>query len=115
MSTCCDPSCTCWWPPELREPIVQCSGNIEHWDITVGCEECGWQLWEWHTWAGEVCMDEAIRRFDAAHPWTFDEAHDHGDEDRPPDWFDPQPPFGGWRFPSFLPKWHQEQRWSAGS
>lgn len=113
-SRCDDPTCTCWYPVEMRPVDRVCSGNVEVWDMTIGCPECNWQLWDWDRWAGDVCLDEATRRFEAAHPFAFDDCHDHGDED-PGIWtryfhsegeFDTPP--GGWRFPNNTPPWHVE-------
>lgn len=112
MAECDDPHCTCWVPEDLREPVEVCAGRVEVWDQTVGCPECNWQLWDWREWAGEVCFDEALRRFELAHPLQFEEGHDHGDEDedhRTGDrHFHPELVFGGWRFPSFKPYWWGE-------
>lgn len=98
--------CPCWFPREYRGPAKVCGGSVEVWDQTIGCPECGWQLWEWTMWAGDVCMDEACRLFDEAHPLQFNDGHDPGDEDRPDDWVSPDPPYGGWRLPSHAPAWH---------
>ncbi len=78
-------------------------GNIQVWDQTVGCPECGMNLWylpahgqwtEWdkanepppNWWKDEVHgeanpYDPYVRLFNMLHPFQFSDCHDQGDED----------------------------------
>ena len=91
------------WKGDWREIPKACGGNVEVWDQTIGCPECGMNIWhlpdreKWPTWA----MDNAptdnhwsrddddfnpyavfVDLFTKIHPFQFDDAHDPGDEDR---------------------------------
>lgn len=76
-------------------PHVTCPGVIEVWDQTIGCPECGKELW-----TGETREDV----FYAEHPFMFDDCHDDGDAEG----WDAHPdiPVGGWRSPHLAPTWH---------
>lgn len=78
-------------------PYPPCGGCVEVWDQTLGCPECGRELW-----TGQTSEDE----FFAMHPFMFEQCHDPGDED-PMEWRTlPGMPLGGWRLPSHPPIWH---------
>lgn len=80
-------------------PHVVCSGNVEVWDQTLGCPECGKELWTGKT---------SVLEFEAEHPFMFDEAHDDGDECPWADVTDvcnSSSPVGGWRYPWYKPLW----------
>lgn len=83
----------------VLHPHTTCPGNVEVWDQTLGCPECGKELW-----TGQTREDE----FYAEHPFMFDECHDPGDEHG--EWtyatFHPEIPLGGWRTPERAPVWH---------
>lgn len=80
-------------------PLEVCGGNVEIWDQTVGCPECGQELWTGKT-------DEA--EFDARHPFVFDACHDDGDGEYDFEWARHLPPLGGWRFQWYTPMWHPD-------
>lgn len=91
-------------------PHIICGGNVEVWDQTLGCPECRKELW-----SGRTSEDA----FYAEHPFIFDNAHDDGDA---MEWsieaYSPDPPFGGWREPSYPPQWHYDPplfSWPSGS
>jgi hypothetical protein len=94
----------CWkgnWT--LLKPGV-CGGNIEVWDQTLGCPDCGMNLWylpefgQWPAWdiANEPPDDwwakwktdtkaynpyePYFKLFDKLHPFVFSDCHDPGDE-----------------------------------
>jgi hypothetical protein len=81
-----------------------CGGNVEVWDQTVGCPECGMNLWFlpdrdcWPAWDAdneppwdwwEICKQHKslnpyepyFTLFDRIHPHQFGDCHDPGDED----------------------------------
>lgn len=85
----------------------KCSGNVEVWDQTIGCPECGMNLWYlpdygcWPAWdpneppvnwwqAWKINTDAYnpyepyANLFFKLHPFQFDDCHDPGDEDRDP-------------------------------
>lgn len=93
------------WKGDWRELPQHCGGNVEVWDQTVGCPECGMNIWylperaQWPAWDAanappddwwEQCKgddgpnpyDPYVRLFDLIHPFQFFDAHDFGDEDR---------------------------------
>lgn len=97
------------WKGDWRELPKHCGGNIEVWDQTVGCPECGMNLWylpdraQWPAWdienapaadhweewnarenknEGPNPYDPFADLFDRIHPFTFDDCHDPGDEHR---------------------------------
>lgn len=76
-------------------PYIVCGGNVEVWDQTLGCPECGKELWTGKT---------SVLEFDAEHPFMFCDAHDDGDEC---EWADDSndAPLGGWRYPHYTPQW----------
>ncbi len=83
-----------------------CTGNVEVWDQTVGCPDCGMNLWYlpdgpkfWPAWVKDPPPDNwwdiwkentkafnpydpYADLFDRLHPLQFHQAHDPGDEDR---------------------------------
>lgn len=95
----------CWEGDWQRLPRA-CGGLIETWDQTIGCTECGMNLWylprrdQWPDWDAENAPAadhwEAWRRdtdafnpysvfmdlFTKIHPHWSDDCHDPGDEDR---------------------------------
>lgn len=83
-----------------------CSGCVEIWDQTVGCPECGQNLWylpsgpdKWPVGDEENCpvrpwmrdngnpYDPYFRVFQIRHPFQFDDCHDPGDEDPNTEWW----------------------------
>lgn len=73
-----------------------CGGSVEIWDQTVGCPECGEELWS-YPGRDELGLTVAQyeERFWRRHPFSFLEAHDDGDES--PDAWDQEEPVGGWQ------------------
>jgi hypothetical protein len=83
-----------------------CGGNVEVWDQTVGCPECGMNIWnlpafgQWPEWDATNApaedhwekwkrnrdvynpYDVYVNLFFKLHPFQFDDCHDPGDEDR---------------------------------
>lgn len=97
------------WQGDWRELPRHCGGNVEVWDQTVGCPECGMNIWylperaQWPAWDAENApaddhweqwkaredkadgpnpYDPYMRLFELIHPFQFFDAHDPGDEDR---------------------------------
>jgi hypothetical protein len=93
----------CWNGDWTNLPRT-CGGDVQVWDQTVGCPECGMNLWylpaygQWPLWdkANEPPEDwwenvdwkdhrsnpyvPYVRLFDLLHPFQFSDAHDPGDE-----------------------------------
>lgn len=87
------------WDGDWREVPQSCGGNVEVWDQTVGCPECGMNIWylpepdQWPAWAGPGPTKDHWRRdradhnpytifvdlFYRIHPFQFDDCHDPGD------------------------------------
>lgn len=80
-------------------PYPACGGVVEVWDQTLGCRECGRNLWD---------GDTEDYDFYTMHLSVFHDGHDAGDEDPATDHYDLYGlmPLGGWRFPSYPPFWH---------
>lgn len=90
----------------VLHPHKTCPGNVEVWDQTLGCPECGKELW-----TGKTREDE----FYAEHPFMFDDCHDEGDGAWRWPVDDRELPVGGWRFPSYPPSWHNiGYSWPSG-
>lgn len=93
------------WKGDWRELPRHCGGNVEVWDQTVGCPECGMNIWYlpdralWPEWdMANAPADDHWERgktdddfnpydvfcdlFAKIHPFQFDDCHDPGDEDR---------------------------------
>lgn len=93
------------WKGDWRELPKSCGGIIEVWDQTIGCTECGMNLWHlpetdnWPVWDNsspgpdhweewkidkdkynpyDIYMDLLCK----IHPFIFEDCHDPGDEDR---------------------------------
>lgn len=62
--------------------IETCGGNVEVWDQTLGCSECGEELWNYPgiDQLG-LTVEQYEERFFERHPHMFTDCHDHGDED----------------------------------
>lgn len=98
----------CWEGDWTHLPKT-CGGSIQVWDQTVGCPECGMNLWylpkhgQWPAWDkeneppadwwenidwedldGKNPYEPYARLFDLLHPFQFGDCHDHGDEDNSP-------------------------------
>jgi hypothetical protein len=97
----------CWEGNWSKLP-QKCGGNVQVWDQTVGCPECGMNIWylpqhgQWPEWDKENeppadwwevyaqdrknCpynpYDPYVILFDRLHPFQFERGHDHGDEDK---------------------------------
>lgn len=91
------------WDGDWRELPRSCGGNIEVWDQTIGCPECGMNLWylperaQWPAWDVDNAPIEnhwavwktdkdAFNPYDVyanlffkIHPFQFDDCHDPGD------------------------------------
>lgn len=81
--------------------LTVCGGLVEVWDQTIGCVECGQNLWylpngvnQWPIGDEENCppngswyrgssslYDPYFRVMTIRHPFIFDDCHDPGDED----------------------------------
>lgn len=97
------------WKGDWTDLPQSCGGAVEVWDQTIGCPECGMNLWylperdQWPAWnAHPPAVDhwEVFNRdpkgcaynpydvffvlFTQVHPFQFDDAHDPGDEDGSP-------------------------------
>ena len=77
-----------------EKEIKICSGNVEIWDQTVGCPECGKELWN-HPGMKEAGLttEQYEDLFFKEHPFMFYDAHDDGDADRSSD---DEVPIGGY-------------------
>lgn len=100
------------WKGDWRELPRHCGGNVQVWDQTPGCPECGMNIWylptreQWPTWDAENApaedhweqwkarkdktngpnpYDPYVDLFMQIHPFQFDAGHDPGDEDRDED------------------------------
>ena len=91
----------CWKGDWTKLPKT-CGGSVQVWDQTVGCPECGMNLWylpapgQWPPWDkdneppanwwddevhGEANpYDPYMRLFVLLHPFQFSDCHDPGDE-----------------------------------
>ena len=90
------------WKGDWRELPKTCGGNVEVWDQTVGCPECGMNIWylpeteQWPAWDAANAppsdwweshgdrnpYDPYVTLMEQIHPFQFFDAHDPGDEDR---------------------------------
>lgn len=94
------------WKGDWRLLQKSCSGFIEVWDQTIGCTECGMNIWylpdhgqwpewdttnapavnHWEKWKlnHEVYnpYDVYVNLFNKIRPFQFFDCHDPGDEDR---------------------------------
>ena len=90
-----NPSEVAWKGDWSEIPQKECGGRVEVWDQTIGCTECGMNLWfypctpeKWVKWFAYPTDDDddrfeqAMNVFDRLHPFVFDAASDPGDEDR---------------------------------
>lgn len=78
----------CWYG-DWRHLPQTCGGNVEVWDQTVGCPECGMNLWylpgpgQWPEWDEEPGEEDRFDRccdlFERLHPFGFKNCHDYGD------------------------------------
>jgi hypothetical protein len=80
---------------EAPAPASTCTGNVAIWDQTVGCPECGEELWNYPGIDELGLTIEAYEaRFWQRHPFSFRKCHDGGDEDAAA-WKEERP-IGGW-------------------
>ena len=94
------------WKGDWRQLPQSCGGLIEVWDQTIGCAECGMNIWylpeteQWPEWDKENApapdhwekwkedhdaynpYDVYVNLFNKIHPFQFFDGHDPGDEDR---------------------------------
>lgn len=95
------------WKGDWSKLPQRCGGSVEVWDQTVGCPECGMNIWylpepgQWPAWDKENEPPEDwwrvfhekpagcsynpyapyVTLFARLHPFQFEECHDPGDED----------------------------------
>lgn len=67
----------------MSKDIKICGGNVEIWDQTIGCPECGQELWNYPGMKElGITTQEYEDRFYLMHPFILEDAHDPGDEDK---------------------------------
>jgi hypothetical protein len=88
---------------DWRDLPKTCTGSVEVWDQTVGCPECGMNIWnlpafgQWPAWDAQNEPPENwwgscktsddnpyvpyFRLLSLLHPFQFEDCHDPGDED----------------------------------
>lgn len=93
------------WKRDWRELPRTCGGNVEVWDQTVGCPDCGMNLWylpqrdqwpawdmdnapsenHWADWKADMKAfnpyDVFMTLFTKIHPFQFNDCHDPGDSE----------------------------------
>ncbi len=94
------------WNGDWRYIPRTCGGLIEVWDQTIGCSECGMNIWylpdrdkwpewdaanapavdHWEAWKANKTSsnpyDVFVNLFSQIHLFQFNDCHDPGDEDR---------------------------------